>query len=386
MGIALASPPTSGENAHDGRQPMVQMWVQWAAQTQTILRRLPKNLRSNRWWIVWNERLYISQPAAARIPGRSEDASLLAGNLAYVHWSQLLRNPALIGAERRALFLPELGMFGNMTRRLAAALTITDALKLGHVVVPESAKFEGSIFETGGHPVSSGATFWLFSGQEAAHAPVLVLHKKELFGAQGITRELHAPHIDRAWAALHAITIPKPTVPAFPSDHLVIHLRGGDVFGPRKPASYGQPPLSYYTLILDSSDWAGVTIVHGDWENPVLGPLIRACEVRGTPAHLQTGLLTADLEVLLTGSTLVAGRGTFMPAVVGLSRHVSRVYFFHDKFSVVPPVEGIDMIRVGDADGTYVRELLSNNWENSDHQRNLMLTYPQGNLEFSTVE
>ena len=365
---------------------MAQLWAQWVARTRTILRRLPKNLRSNRWWIVWNGQLYISQPAAKTIPTRPENSSLLSGNLAYVHWSQLLRNPALISAERRAIFLPELGMFGNMTRRLAAALTIADALKIGHLVVPESAKFEGSIFETGVHTLNSGVTSWLFSGRGTGNLSVLVLHKKELAGARNLTRALHAPHIDRAWADLYDVAIPKPTIPVFPSDHLVIHIRGGDVFGPRKPASYGQPPLSYYTLILDSSDWAGVTIVHGDWENPVLGPLIEACEVRGTPASLQTGLLPADMQVLLTGSTLVAVRRTFMPAVVGVSRRASKVFFFHDKFSVNPPVGGVEMIRVSDVEGTYVRDVLSDNWENSDYQRELMLTYPQSNLAFSALD
>jgi hypothetical protein len=75
-----------------------------------------------------------------------------------------------------------------------------------------------------------------------------------------------------------------------------------------------------------------------------------------------------------------------MPAVVGVSRHASRVYFFHDKFSVDPPVDGVHMIRVSDKEGTYVRDVLSNNWENSDYQRNLMLTYPKSNLGFSTVD
>ena len=365
---------------------MAQLWAQWVAQTRTILRRLPKNLRSNRWWIVWKGGIYLSQPAAVTIPGSSDNSALLAGNTAYVHWSQFLRNPALIGSERRALFLPELGMFGNMTRRLAAALTLADTLKIGHVVVPESAKFEGSIFETGVHTLTSGTTFWLFSDRGTGNLPVLVLHKTEFIGAQGLNRDLHAHQIDAAWAGLYDITIPKPAVAAFLPNHLVIHLRGGDVFGPRKPASYGQPPLSYYTLILDSRKWARVTIVHGDWENPVLGPLIDACASRRTPAELQTGLLPADLEVLLTGSTLVAGRGTFMPAVVGLSRFASKVYFFQDKFSVDPPVGGVEMIRVTDAGGTYVRDVLSNNWENSDYQRSLMLTYPQSNLEFSPLD
>jgi hypothetical protein len=27
-----------------------------------FVKRLPKNLRSNRWWIVWNKRLYLSTP------------------------------------------------------------------------------------------------------------------------------------------------------------------------------------------------------------------------------------------------------------------------------------------------------------------------------------
>jgi hypothetical protein len=269
---------------------------------------------------------------------------------------------------------------------LAKGLAIANVLKIGHVVVPTSAEFQSTIFEAGVHSVSGQTKFWLFTLHRSDASEVLVLHKTDPIRTAGVTRERHSSEIDEAWADLYSIMTRTPAANSARPDHLMIHIRGGDVFGPRKPSAYGQPPLSYYTLILDSSDWVGVTIVHGDWENPVLGPLINACEGRGTPVQLQTGLLPADLEVLLTGSTLVAGRGTFMPAVVGVSRHASRVYFFHDKFSVDPPVEGIDMIRVSDKEGTYVRDVLSNNWENSEYQRDLMLTYPQSNLEFSTVD
>lgn len=365
---------------------MLQLWARWAAQTHTILRRLPKNIRSNRWWIVWNGNLYISQPAAATIPGHPEDSCLLDPGVAYVHWFHFLRNSSLISPNERAIFIPELGRFGNMTRRLAKGLAIANILKMGHVVVPLSAEFEPSVFEPGVHTVGGQTTFWLFAQGRRDGSKVLVLHKPELIRTPALSRERHGPHIDRAWADLHAITMAKPAVHAFPKDHLVIHLRGGDVFGPRKPASYGQPPLSYYTLILDSSDWAGVTIVHGDSGNPIVDSLIKACELRGKPAKLQSGALPADLKVLLMGSTLVAGRGTFMPAVAGLSRNVKRVFYFHDKFSVHPPVAGVEVIRVIDAEGTYVRDVLSNNWENSEYQRNLMLSYPQSNLEFSTVD
>ena len=364
---------------------MVQLWAQWATRTRTILRRLPKNLRSNRWWIVWNGNLYISRAAAATIPGHPKDSPLLSENVAYVHWSQFLQNPALIGAERRAVFVPELGMFGNMTRRLAAALAIADALKTGHVVVPESARFQGGIFANGVHTVSSGAAFWLFSVRGATSFPVHVFHKKELIEAPGVTREFYAPHIDGAWRDLHAIAIPKANAPAFPLDHLVIHLRGGDVFGPRKPASYGQPPLAFYEQILDHESWSAVTVVHQDSNNPVLKPLLESCTTRKIPVTTQSGNVVDDIAVLLGASTLVAGRGTFMPAVVGLSRSVKRVFYFHDKFSIHPPVSGVEIVRIIDAEGTYVRDVLSNNWENSEYQRDLMLTYPQSNLGFSTV-
>jgi hypothetical protein len=65
---------------------------------------------------------------------------------------------------------------------------------------------------------------------------------------------------------------------------------------------------------------------------------------------------------------------------------VAKVYFFHDKFSLDPPKDGIEVIKVRDAEGTYVRDVLSDNWRNSDYQRNLMLTYPQSNLELGTLD
>jgi hypothetical protein len=365
---------------------MVQLWDQWVARTRIIWRRLPKNLRSNRWWIVWNGRIYISKPAAAAVPGRPQDSALLGGSVAYVHWSRFLGNPSRISFDQRAIFIPELGRFGNMTLRLAKGLMIANILKIGHVVVPVSAEFESSILDAGVHSVSGQTSFWLFANQTSGTSEVLALHKTELIATPGLSRDRHATEIDAAWADLYAITTPKPTANATHPDHLMIHIRGGDVFGPRKPASYGQPPLSYYTLILDSRNWAEVTIVHGDTGSPILDPLIQACADRGIAVQLSTGLLPADLAVLLTGSTLVAGRGTFMPAVVGLSRNVSKVYFFHDKFSLDRPKDGIEVIKVRDAEGTYVRDVLSDNWENSDYQRNLMLTYPQSNLELGTLD
>jgi hypothetical protein len=304
----------------------------------------------------------------------------------YVVWHRLALPAKLVELSQHALFLPELGMFGNMTKRLTAALATADSLGFGHVVVPRSAEFYGGIYERGVHDRQDRALFWMCSTGKPAHSAVTVLHKRDLLSARQLPTAALSAVSPGAWADLFSILVNKPEGPQLPSSHLVIHLRGGDVFGPRKPASYGQPPLAFYERILDHERWSAVTVVHQDSKNPVLKPLLESCTARKIPVTTHSGNVVDDIAVLLGASTLVAGRGTFMPAVVGLSRNVKRVFYFHDKFSIRPPVSGVEIVRMIDAEGTYVRDVLSNNWENSEYQRDLMLTYPQSNLGFSTVD
>ena len=349
-----------------------------------FLKRLPKNLRSNRWWIVWNKRLYLSTPrkglATNRASQRNHVEDWVAESNHYVVWFlRAFRRKEFEGAQH-ALFLPELGMFGNMTKRLAAALATADSLGFGHVVVPRSAEFSGGIYERGVHDRGGRALFWMCDTRDSPHSPVTVLHKTDFLSGRALPARELAAFSPRGWADLFSVLINKPVKAPLPDSHLVIHLRGGDVFGPRKPASYGQPPLAFYRRILDNERWSAVTIVHQDDKNPVLRPFLETCKARKVPVTTHSGKVGEDIAELLRASTLVAGRGTFMPAVVGLSRNVKRVFYFHDKFSIHPPVPGVEIIRISDVEGTYVRDVLSNNWENSDYQRKLMLTYPQSNL------
>lgn len=355
-----------------------------------FLKRLPKNLRSNRWWIIWNRQLYVATPAVRLPPdvaGESDDAAeWVAESDHYVVWYLRALPKKRVTVGQHALFVPELGMFGNMTKRLATALATADSLRFGHVVVPQSAEFYGGIYQRGTHHRGDRALFWMCASGSSSRPAVKVLHKRDLLSSRPLPTTALAGAFPRAWADLFSVLVKKPESSPLPNSHLVIHLRGGDVFGPRKPASYGQPPLAFYERILDHERWSGVTVVHQDAKNPVLEPLLESCATREIPVTTHSGSVVDDIAELLRASTLVAGRGTFMPAIVGLSRHVKKLFYFHDKFSLQPPVSGVTMIRAIDAEGTYVRDVLSNNWENSDYQRSLMLTYPQSNLEFSTLD
>jgi len=357
--------------------------------------RLPKNILSNRWWIVWNKSIFFAteSPRLAGGAQSSEGAtgiSLAEGWQSYVIWYATLFPSRSFHSCFHGVFVPELGRFGNMTRRLVAGLLIADVLNLGHVIVPRSAEFQAGIYPRGVHTPSEKLRFWLWSTQRPTlpgpTRKVRVLHKRDLLIGPHLEAVLVRQQATKAWADLFSLLVNKPELPKLPNSHLVIHLRGGDVFGPRKPASYGQPPLAFYERILDHERWSAVTVVHEDSKNPLLKPLLESCTARKIPVTTQSEKARDDIAVLLLASTLAAGRGTFMPAVVGLSRNVERVFYFHDKFPLHPPVAGVETIRISDKEGTYVRDVLSNNWKNSEYQRDLMLTYPQGNLEFSTLD
>lgn len=347
----------------------------------TFAKRLPKNLRSNRWWIVWNRTLYLSSTThLLRNQVQLKNVGISIDTLpCYSHWKLLINRQRVVGPSNQGLFLPEMGRFGNMTRRLALALALSQATGIEHVVVPPSAEFESEVFKRGIHQYSGHRSIWLFAEDHLRNKSVKILHKFEALSTgitpiQALRESSHS-----AWEQLSRLLI-EPIGPSLGAGHVVIHIRGGDVFGPRKPASYGQPPLSYYTLVLGLEQWRKVTLVTGDGENPVTYPLVEWCKTRELPVTVQAGSLTEDLSYLLRAQTLVAGRGTFMPAVCGLSRNAKKVYFFENKFTLVPPVHGLTTIRVVDKEGSYAREILNNNWQNSDAQRALMLSYPERNL------
>lgn len=347
----------------------------------TFARRLPKNLRSNRWWIVWNRSLYIvstSHEVGADTQRPSFDTISL-GMSSYVHWRLRIRGRKTPELCDHGLFVPEMGMFGNMTRRLAGALTLSRLMGVGNVIVPPSAEFQGGIFRSGVHHLSQETKLWLFSEGKPSAQPVTVLHKLDPLTTPMSGQKDIGEASQWAWERLSTLFVEK-VGPKLDPNHIVIHIRGGDVFGPRKPASYGQPPLSYYTFVLQRKKWSHVTVVTSDDDNPVVESLLSWCRERKLRVSIQRGSLREDLAFLFRAQTLVAGRGTFMPAVCGLSRHAKTVYFFENKFTLIPPVSGLDTIRVIDREGTYVREVLNNNWRNSPHQRQLMVSYPERNL------
>lgn len=166
---------------------------------------------------------------------------------------------------------------------------------------------------------------------------------------------------------------------------LVMHVRSGDVFieGQAVHSGYGQPPLSYYEKILCSRQWKSVSIVYEDDRNPVILPLIELARKHVGDVFPISGTLKSDITYLLRAQVLVASSGTFLPGISELSTNLKKVYGFNNTFEHSDAQ--IEFINVEDVPGHYVQAVMNNNWENSEEQRALMLTYPASNLAYSQV-
>ena len=170
-----------------------------------------------------------------------------------------------------------------------------------------------------------------------------------------------------------ALTVPR--LDPLPPDHLVIHVRAGDIFASANPApTYGQPPLAFYQRLLQHAPWSAVTVVYEDTGNPVVEPLLTQCRALGLTTHSVSGDLADDLAVVLSARTLACGWGTFGFVVAGLSEHCSTFVSFD---SVQVPLGGrpMSILVATDLRGGYREAVLSGNWANTPQQRDLMLNY-----------
>jgi len=168
-----------------------------------------------------------------------------------------------------------------------------------------------------------------------------------------------------------------------PHNHLVIHLRGEDTFVPSAHPDYGQPPVAFYEVILESEKWSHCTIVHLDHLNPVFQPLIELCARLNIPLTTQSGTVEEDVRFLLGAKTLVASRTTFVTSVAGLSSSLERIFMFGETdFFISLLRSDVELVRVFDVAGNYWGKVCSGNWTFSDENLSLMLSYPKANLSF----
>lgn len=325
--------------------------------------------RSGKATSMWAADQKITMSTTSRQPR----AKVYVSVLAWLRWRLTHR------IDVEAVYVTPLHRLGNAVHQLGNAALVASAIGVSDVLIPRNDTFTrpvvvGEGIRLGfqlprrrhlgrGRAVLVGRFFW------EEEFPGVCSSKKVPAALGGITRSIMSPD----------------EVAEVAPDTLVIHVRGGDVFSNQPSRRYGQPPFAFYQLVIASHQWAGVTVVSEDTNNPVVDLIARYCDQRGIDLTQVSGSLLSDLSVLLGARHLVVASGTFGRTVVLLSEKVRHVYEFEKSAWLYPLDNEVTLHRVSDVVGEYRDSVMADNWDNTEQQRLLMVQYPSSSLRLDTI-
>lgn len=146
---------------------------------------------------------------------------------------------------------------------------------------------------------------------------------------------------------------------------LVIHIRSGDVFSSVPHGNYIQPPLNYYTQIINKIKPKKILILTEDRRNPCTNKLLQLYP----NATLAIKDLHETIKIVLAAKIIVFGIGTFIVSLLNFSKNIQSVYAPH-AYCIYNKNIGVHKGDMSDYIAT-----MGNIWKNTPKQREIMLTY-----------
>lgn len=169
--------------------------------------------------------------------------------------------------------------------------------------------------------------------------------------------------------------------PLVDEEVLTVHIRSGDIFHDDIHPTMGQPPLSYYELVLEQAKKTRIVVVTEDLRNPVIAPFMGLARSKDLEVVMFSGGLRQSLRLLFNSYELVGGIGSFAWAVESLSRKIRRYWFFERVFDESLFARSqVRAVRVSDTTDQYVAAVCDD-WRNTLQQRQMMLEFPISALE-----
>lgn len=282
--------------------------------------------------------------------------------------------------EIRALRVRRFGRFANTLLQIANAVSFARRTGIGRVILPAVAGLD-----TGAPIVAEGVTL-LPEGTAPGDGGILVGDFFRLApfdpGLAAEAAQLRPVFMrDHVRPRLDLLPVPGDLV----SDArtVAIHIRSGDIFGPRPHRDYIQPPLAYYRLVLARlvarHGIGRVTLVAEDRANPCVDALAAHVRGLGLAFRFQSGGFRTDMQALLGARHLVFGYGTLGVGLALLSERIESLHYFSpggaaQPYDDIPWIARLARISPG---ADYIP---FGAWTASADQRRLMLDYPEDAL------
>ena len=105
-------------------------------------------------------------------------------------------------------------------------------------------------------------------------------------------------------------------------NHVVLHIRGGDIFSKNPHGDYINPPIYYFKTILDSNNYKRIILISEDRLNPTVGELLKLYP----NIEFKIQSLEEDIKLLLASKNVIMSFGTFVPRLLTLSNRIEKMY------------------------------------------------------------
>ncbi|MCP9889356.1 hypothetical protein KBY96_15675 [Cyanobium sp. ATX 6A2] len=284
-----------------------------------------------------------------------------------------------------SLCISDLNRFSNALIQIAHAVLFAHGIKACNVFVPECKRIR-DIFPKGDRFTCQGLGVGIVIGNPNARDNCLEGRFLHVRAAQ---REFYAnlPSTYEAIRSFSQATKLYDPAKILDAEEMVIHIRSGDIFRPQGKIhpDYGQPPLSFYRKAVEHAKPRIVHLVYQDMHNPVIKPLQQWLgEQSITFTKPLQSSLRKDVKTVLRAQTLVAGRGTFIPGAVSLGGNLKTLYCFHACLDLLGRRD-VTYHVIKDRSSHYVDSIQQYNWRNSPEQRELMVSYPDAELELQSM-
>lgn len=176
-----------------------------------------------------------------------------------------------------------------------------------------------------------------------------------------------------------------PKVPLAPITTLVVHIRGEDICKKDPHPLYVQPPLSLYTLVINTHTYQNIRIVTTpECANPVIQPLLN---MYGSRISTQTADLNTDVATLLHAQhILINSMGSFGRMIMMMSKHIRVCHIpYYRHADMDNPYHDMRSLTATKVYAYECREYIQpGEWRFDATQQERMLTYPSSQIRVMT--
>ena len=173
-------------------------------------------------------------------------------------------------------------------------------------------------------------------------------------------------------ALLDLFVIDAKTLEPLTADDVVIHVRSGDIFASVINFMYITPPLSFYTDILNRTNYKKIYLVAEDTANPCINELINRY-----PNIIYTkNTLDEDIKLILRAQNIIWSFGTFATMLLCLTDHTKTIYTMsHNFHNYGDHVFSNLNVNFHIVDSSEYISKMGSKWRNSAEQKQIMLSF-----------